>query len=89
MENTQANGHLKQRVHWTQTPKGRRRIGEITKQRWKSGTYKKKVAQSKKQRARTKYSTAKVKHELAIELLLDQLNETAIRALLKRILLNR
>lgn len=89
MENTQANGHLKQRVHWTQTPEGRRRVSEITKQRWKSGAYKEKIARSKKQRGRTKYSTTKVKHELAIELLLDQLNETAIRALLKRILLSR
>lgn len=69
MENTQTNGHNKQRVHWTQTPEGRRRVSNITKKRWKN--------------------TAKGKNELAIELLLDQLDETRMRTLLKRILLNR
>lgn len=88
MENTQTNGHDKQRVHWTQTPEGRLRIAKIAKQRWKNRAYKK-VVKSMKRHKKRSYISTKTKNELAIELLLDQLNETAMRSLLKRILLNR
>ena len=89
MENTQTNGHDKQRVHWTQTPEGRRRVAKITKQRWKRSTYKKSVARTKLKMKRGPYTTKRQKRDIAIDLLVDQLSESAARSLLKRILSNR